>query len=55
VVDSGGSRRFFRKIGLNRDRWKEPMTAYFDNDTFGEIEKVTGPGDEGERETKSQV
>jgi hypothetical protein len=28
VVDSGGSSRFYHKIGLYRDRRKEPMTAY---------------------------
>ncbi|MHC4831354.1 MAG: polysaccharide lyase, partial [Planctomycetota bacterium] len=25
-----GSRRFYHKIGLYRDRWPEPMTIYFD-------------------------
>ena len=30
-----GPDRFYNKIGLYRDRWPEPMTAYFDNYAIG--------------------
>jgi hypothetical protein len=31
-----GAARFYHKVGLYRDRWKEPMTMYVDNYTVGE-------------------
>jgi hypothetical protein len=31
-----GNDRFYHKVGLYRDRWKEPMTLYVDNYTVGE-------------------
>jgi hypothetical protein len=30
-----GPNQFYNKIGLYRDRWKHPMTIYFDNYTMG--------------------
>jgi Polysaccharide lyase len=35
LTDAAGKNRFYHKIGLYRDRWKEPMTAFFDNYTLG--------------------
>ena len=31
-----GADRFYHKVGLYRDRWKEPMTMYLDNYTVGD-------------------
>jgi hypothetical protein len=31
-----GEGQIYNKVGLYRDRWKEPMTIYFDNYTLGE-------------------
>jgi hypothetical protein len=34
---------FYHKIGLYRDRWKEPMTVYFDNYTLGDSFAAVDP------------
>ena len=35
--------RFYHKIGLYRDRWKDPMTAHFDNYTMGDSYGAVDP------------
>jgi hypothetical protein len=40
---STGERLIYSKIGLYRDRWKEPMTLYFDNYTMGESFEAVDP------------
>jgi Polysaccharide lyase len=42
-VDKDGENRFYNKIGLYRDRWKEPMTVYFDNYTLGDSYAAVDP------------
>jgi Polysaccharide lyase len=36
TVSEAGADRFYNKVGLYRDRWKEPMTMYVDNYTLGD-------------------
>lgn len=38
-----GKNSFYHKIGLYRDRWKEPMTVYFDNYTLGRSYNAVDP------------
>jgi len=38
-----GENSFYHKISLYRDRWKEPMTIYFDNYTLGDNLKAVDP------------
>lgn len=38
-----GENSFYHKIGLYRDRWKEPMTIYFDNYTLSDSLKAVDP------------
>ena len=38
-----GENSFYHKIGLYRDRWKEPMTIYFDNYTLSDSLKSVDP------------
>ena len=35
TASKAGADRFYHKVGLYRDRWKEPMTMYLDNYTLG--------------------
>ena len=35
-LSEAGADRFYNKVGLYRDRWKEPMTMYLDNYTLGD-------------------
>jgi hypothetical protein len=35
LADPNNKNSFYHKIGLYRDRWKEPMTIYFDNYAMG--------------------
>jgi hypothetical protein len=35
--------RFYHKVGLYRDRWKQPMTMYVDNYTLGESFEAVDP------------
>jgi hypothetical protein len=35
TADPKAADRFYHKVGLYRDRWKEPMTMYLDNYTLG--------------------
>lgn len=35
--------RFYHKVGLYRDRWKEPMTMYVDNYTLGDSFEAVDP------------
>ena len=35
TASEAGADRFYNKVGLYRDRWKEPMTMYLDNYTVG--------------------
>ena len=39
----GGEDLIYHKFGLYRDRWKEPMTIYFDNYTFGDSFEAVNP------------
>ena len=39
----GGRNAFYSKIGLYRNRWKAPMTIYFDNYTLGNARDVVDP------------
>jgi hypothetical protein len=43
TADKDGENNFYNKIGLYRDRWKEPMTVYFDNYTLGESYAAVDP------------
>jgi hypothetical protein len=36
TASKDGADRFYNKVGLYRDRWKEPMTMYVDNYTLGD-------------------
>ena len=38
-----GEDLIYHKFGLYRDRWKEPMTIYFDNYTMGESKDAVDP------------
>jgi hypothetical protein len=38
-----GADRFYHKVGLYRDRWKEPMTMYVDNYTLGDSFEAVDP------------
>lgn len=40
---AGGENEFYNKIGLYRDRWKEPMTIYFDNYALGGCLEAVDP------------
>jgi hypothetical protein len=54
TADKDGENKFYNKIGLYRDRWKEPMTVYFDNYTLGDSYAAVDPARfdrEGHRET----
>ena len=42
-----GADRFYNKIGLYRDRWKQSMTIYFDDYALGESFEVVKPGRRG--------
>ena len=36
TASGAGADRFYNKVGLYRDRWREPMTMYVDNYTLGD-------------------
>jgi hypothetical protein len=36
TASDAGADRFYNKVGLYRDRWREPMTMYVDNYTLGD-------------------
>ena len=38
-----GVDRFYHKVGLYRDRWKQPMTMYLDNYTVGDSREGVDP------------
>jgi hypothetical protein len=40
---AGGRNGFYSKIGLYRDRWKEPMTIFLDNYTLGNARDAVDP------------
>jgi hypothetical protein len=44
-----GADRFYHKVGLYRDRWKEPMTMYVDNYTMGNSFDEVDPSRFGRR------
>ena len=39
----GGEVDIYNKFGLYRDRWKEPMTIFFDNYTLGDSSAAVDP------------
>lgn len=43
TADKDGENNFYNKIGLYRDHWKAPMTAYFDNYTLGDSFAAVDP------------
>jgi hypothetical protein len=43
TASKDGANRFYNKIGLYRDRWKEPMTMYVDNYTLGDSFEAVDP------------
>jgi hypothetical protein len=43
VASAAGANRFYHKVGLYRDRWKEPMTMYLDNYTVGDSFEAVDP------------
>ena len=43
TASRAGADRFYNKVGLYRDRWKEPMTMYVDNYTLGDSFDAVDP------------
>lgn len=43
TASKDGADRFYHKVGLYRDRWKEPMTMYLDNYTLGDSFDAVNP------------
>jgi hypothetical protein len=43
TASKDGANRFYNKVGLYRDRWKEPMTMYVDNYTLGDSFEAVDP------------
>jgi Polysaccharide lyase len=43
TASKAGADRFYNKVGLYRDRWKEPMTMYLDNYMLGESFEAVDP------------
>ncbi len=43
VAFRSGKNWFYNKIGLYRDRWKDPMTIFFDNYTLGDSSVAVDP------------
>jgi hypothetical protein len=43
LADSGSKNAFYHKIGLYRDRMKQPMTIYFDNYAMGDSYESVDP------------
>lgn len=40
---TNGDNAFYNKIGLYRDRWRDPMTIFFDNYALGDARLVVDP------------
>jgi hypothetical protein len=49
TASRAGADRFYNKVGLYRDRWKEPMTMYVDNYTLGDSFEGVDPSTFGRR------
>ncbi len=43
TASRAGADRFYNKVGLYRDRWKQPMTMYVDNYTLGDSFEAVDP------------
>ena len=43
LADGDGKNAFYHKIGLYRDRLKQPMTIYFDNYAMGRSFEAVDP------------
>jgi Polysaccharide lyase len=43
TASASGANRFYNKVGLYRDRWKEPMAMYVDNYTLGDSFESVDP------------
>jgi hypothetical protein len=52
TASATAANRFYHKVGLYRDRWKESMTMYVDNYTVGDSFKAVDPSTFDERNAK---
>jgi hypothetical protein len=49
TASPAGADQFYHKVGLYRDRWKEPMTMYVDNYRLGDSFEAVDPSTFGQR------
>jgi hypothetical protein len=55
TADAAGRDAFYNKIGLYRDRWREPMTIFFDNYTLGKSLVKVDPSRFDEKSTAERM